>query len=81
MDFSQVVQEQMNRLNMRPSALARASGYSIQHICDLLSGNRRWNETTMAAVCSALNIHIHFTVDCHGKATPSDAPPQRRACR
>ncbi len=61
MDFTRVVNQRIAELAVRPSELARATGYSIQYICDLLAGRRRWNETTINKVSRALNIEISFT--------------------
>lgn len=60
MEFTKVVKKCMYKKGLRPRDLARGTGYSQQYISDLLSGNRRWNETTMNKICQFLNIRIRF---------------------
>jgi transcriptional regulator with XRE-family HTH domain len=63
MQFNEAVQARMNQLGMRGVDLARCTGYSQQYISDLLSGRKRWNETTMTKISQALGIKIEFKVD------------------
>ena len=66
MEFNFIVKKRMAELKIRPSKLARIVGYSAQHIGDLLAGNRRWNETTMAKVCKVLGIKVIYTIQDKG---------------
>lgn len=43
---------------MRPADLARRTGYSPQHIHNLLKGEKRWNEESLKKVCDALELEI-----------------------
>lgn len=63
MSFNQIVKQRMEELDIRPSELARKSGYSPQYIGDLLSGDRRWNETTMNKISEVLGIKMEFVID------------------
>lgn len=69
MNFSEVVRIRLAQRNLRPSDLARMTGYSAQHIGDLLAGNRRWNETSMSKVCKVLGIEIEFRASDEQAAT------------
>ncbi|RQD74122.1 MAG: XRE family transcriptional regulator [Candidatus Syntrophonatronum acetioxidans] len=60
MNFTKVVKKCMLKKGLRASDLARGTGYSQQYISDLLSGNRRWNETTISKICHLLNIKVRF---------------------
>lgn len=60
MNFSDVVSDQLYAQKMNKSELAKKMGYSIAHISDLLSGDRRWNETTINKACEVLGIEIQF---------------------
>lgn len=63
MHFNKAVQARMNELGIRGVDLARKTGYSQQYISDLLSGRKRWNETTVTKICQALGIRVEFKVD------------------
>ncbi len=63
MHFNEAVQARMNELGIRGVDLARKTGYSQQYISDLLTGRKRWNETTMTRICQALGIKVEFRVD------------------
>ncbi|MED5050596.1 helix-turn-helix transcriptional regulator [Anoxybacillus rupiensis] len=58
MNFSQTVKSILKTKDLTPSALARMTGYTPQYMHDLLSGKRRWNETTINKTCEALGIEI-----------------------
>lgn len=60
LNFTATVKARMKVLEMKPVELARETGYSAQYISELLSGRKRWNETTMNKVCSALNMRAFF---------------------
>lgn len=60
MDFSKVVKHALIEQNLKPTDLARMTGYTPQHIYDLLRGDRRWNEVTMKKACDALGIEIQY---------------------
>ncbi|SMF88094.1 Cro/C1-type HTH DNA-binding domain-containing protein [Paenibacillus uliginis N3/975] len=61
MDFSKAVKVVMEKTGMRKAEIARATGYSYQHIHDLLAGERRWNEDSINKVCDALGITISIS--------------------
>lgn len=63
MEFSLIIKQRMADLKLTSSALAKQTGYSQQYISDLLSGQRRWNETTLSKVCEALGLHINVAPD------------------
>lgn len=63
MKFSDVVKLASVKKDVKPAELARRTGYSAQHISDLLSGTRRWNEDSINKVCSALGIKIQYDYD------------------
>lgn len=71
MDFSALAKKRMGELGMRPSELARKTGYSVQYIIDLLAGHRRWNETTISRVSKVLGITVSFHYD-------NQAVPEKR---
>ena len=60
MDFTTIVKNILSQNGMKNAELARQTGYSSQHIHDLLSGDRRWNEDSMNKVCDALGIKVNF---------------------
>ncbi|MED4124048.1 helix-turn-helix transcriptional regulator [Halalkalibacterium halodurans] len=60
MNFTEAVVEAMEKLGLKKSDLARATGYSYQYIRDLLNGERRWNEDSINKVCHALGIQVNF---------------------
>ncbi|WP_025852910.1 helix-turn-helix domain-containing protein [Paenibacillus ehimensis] len=61
MNFTKAVLAAMTAKGLKKSELARATGYTYQHIYDLLSGERRWNEDSINKVCEALGIKIEIT--------------------
>lgn len=61
MDFSKAVKVVMDSKGIKKSEVARATGYSYQHIHDLLSGERRWNEDSINKVCDVLGITINIS--------------------
>lgn len=75
LNFTPTVKTRMKTLKMKPVELARKTGYSAQYISELLSGRKRWNETTMNKVCSALNMRAFF-VD----ADSADTNKTMRTC-
>jgi len=62
MNFSKTVKEILKQRNMTITELAGQMGYCTQYVSDLLSGRRRWNETTMDKACEALDIQVVFSV-------------------
>lgn len=60
MNFTKIVKARMKELDINITALAGRMGYSINYISDLLKGDRRWNETTMAKACEALKLEARF---------------------
>ncbi|OAZ43362.1 helix-turn-helix domain-containing protein [Paenibacillus polymyxa] len=60
MNFSHALAQVMQRMDLKRSDVAKASGYSHQYISDLLSGERRWNEDSINRVCDALGIKIEI---------------------
>lgn len=58
MAFTEAIQEALSEQKLKPSDLARMTGYSAQYILDVLKGNRRWNETTLEKTCDALGLEI-----------------------
>ena len=63
LNFTTTVKARMKTLQMKPIDLARKTGYSAQYISELLSGQKRWNETTMSKVCEILDIKVRFVFD------------------
>ena len=62
-DFTKAVKKAMRTKDVRPSELAKQTGYSNQYIIDLLGGKRRWNENTIEKVSDALGIKITFAIE------------------
>ncbi len=60
LNFTATVKARMKVLEMKPVELARETGYSAQYISELLSGRKRWNETTINKVCAVLGIKALF---------------------
>ncbi|MGG3504731.1 helix-turn-helix transcriptional regulator [Paenibacillus lautus] len=58
MNFSDAVKIAMNRAGVTKQELSESTGYSYQHIYDLLAGKRRWNEETLQKVCDALGLDV-----------------------
>lgn len=63
LNFTANVKARMQVLRMRPTDLARKAGYSAQYISELLSGQKRWNETNMSKVCEVLDIKVCFVFE------------------
>jgi transcriptional regulator with XRE-family HTH domain len=63
MNFTSVVKERLKETGMKRSVLARATGYSAQHIYDLLSGERRWNEESINKVCEVLGLKVEVVAE------------------
>lgn len=61
-NFSKIVKEALNQKGWTITQLAKEMGYCVQHVSDLLSGERRWNETTMSRACEVLGIQVVFSV-------------------
>lgn len=77
--FTPVVRKRMSEMNLRPSDLARKTGYSGQHIRDLLSGKRRWNETTINKLCEVLRIRVDFIFSKQSKANQENPNSRSKA--
>lgn len=60
MNFSDALMHAMKKMGVTKVQLARDTGYSQGHISDLFKGKRRWNEESLARVCSALDITIQI---------------------
>ncbi|MFK4167683.1 helix-turn-helix domain-containing protein [Paenibacillus lautus] len=58
MNFSDAVKVAMNRSGVTKQELSESTGYSYQHIYDLLAGKRRWNEETLQKVFNALGLEV-----------------------
>lgn len=58
MNFSDAVKIAMNRSGVTKQELSESTGYSYQHIYDLLAGKRRWNEETLQKVFDALGLEV-----------------------
>ena len=58
LDFSATVREKLKQNSMSSAGLAKKMGYTPQYLSDLLSGDRRWNEVTMAKACEALGLEL-----------------------
>ena len=62
MDFSKIVKEILKQRDMTVTELANKMGYCVQYVSDLLSGRRRWNETTMKKACEVLGIKVNYSI-------------------
>lgn len=62
MNFSKIVKKALSQKGWTITRLAKEMGYCVQHVSDLLSGERRWNETTMSRACEVLGIQVVFSV-------------------
>lgn len=69
-NFSSAVKEVMRLTGINQTEIANRSDYSIAYISNLLNGNKRWNEESIARVSSALGIEISYEV----KEAKSDEP-------
>ncbi|WP_068786649.1 helix-turn-helix domain-containing protein [Paenibacillus phocaensis] len=58
MNFSNVIKHVLVDAGMKPSELARKTGYSAMYIHNLLNGQRRWNEESMKRVCDVLGLEL-----------------------
>lgn len=65
MKFSEQVVAHMQAQCIKPAQLARMIGYSAPYVADLISGDRRWNETLMQKTCAALGLEM--TIQKAGK--------------
>lgn len=52
------VKAAMQSKGISKSKLAKLIGFSYQHIHDLLSGKRRWNEDSIERVCKELGLSL-----------------------
>ncbi|OPG98401.1 hypothetical protein B2I21_08610 [Chryseobacterium mucoviscidosis] len=71
MNFSDSLKLVMRRTGVTKQELARSTGYSQQHIYDLLNRKRRWNEESLNKVCSVLDIDIQIAPKQIDKPTQS----------
>lgn len=62
MNFSEIVKNVLKQRNDTITMLAEQMGYSVQYVSDLLSGRRRWNETTMKKACEVLGIKVNYSI-------------------
>jgi len=69
MNFNEIVKKSMADRKIRPSDLARATGYSQQYM-----GHRRWNETTIDKVSQVLGIEVIFAANASTQPTGTDGP-------
>lgn len=60
LDFGSAVKKRMEALGMNVSELANKMGYTPRYIYDLLSGQARWNETTIKKACEVLGMTLEF---------------------
>lgn len=58
MNFSESIRKELKVKDLTPSDLARMTGYTPQYIHEILSGKKRWNETTITRACEALGLEI-----------------------
>ena len=58
MNFGSAVKKRMAELGVKVPELARETGYTTRYIYELLSGEARWNETTINKACKALDMTI-----------------------
>jgi len=58
MNFSDAVKVAMHRSGVTKQELSESTGYSYQHIYDLLAGKRRWNEESLQKVCDSLGFQV-----------------------
>jgi transcriptional regulator with XRE-family HTH domain len=61
-NFSEIVKNVLKQRNDTITMLAEQMGYSVQYVSDLLSGRRRWNETTMNKACEVLGIKVNYSI-------------------
>lgn len=60
MTFSEAIEAAMQAKGWDRADLARATGRSYQYISDLLKGKRRWHESILLEVCSALDVKVEI---------------------
>lgn len=60
MNISEAIKQAMKQKGVNITELAKQMGYSVQYISDILSGDRRWNETTLTKACRALGMRLEF---------------------
>jgi len=58
MGFSEMIKKVLEANRLTPSDLARMTGYTPQYIHEILSGKKRWNETTIYKACEALDLEV-----------------------
>ncbi|MDB5053257.1 MAG: hypothetical protein JWM44_1307 [Bacilli bacterium] len=58
MNISESIKKVLNERNMTPSDLARMTGYTPQYMHEILSGKKRWNETTIVKTCGVLGLEV-----------------------
>lgn len=61
MNFTDAIKNAMDKTGVKKAEIARSTGYSYQHIHDLLAGERRWNEDSINKVCAALGLKIYIS--------------------
>ncbi|MGN7470378.1 helix-turn-helix domain-containing protein [Brevibacillus sp. SAFN-007a] len=61
MSFTEAIKGALKNKELTPSDLARMTGYTPQYIHEILSGKKRWNETTIYRACEALDLEIEIT--------------------
>ncbi|MEJ8546596.1 helix-turn-helix domain-containing protein [Brevibacillus borstelensis] len=61
MSISDSIKNFLHAEKLTPSDLARMTGYTPQYIHEILSGKKRWNETTIQKTCEALGLEISVT--------------------
>ncbi|MGG1643007.1 helix-turn-helix domain-containing protein [Paenibacillus sp. NRS-1782] len=71
MTFTKDIKHALIEKDMNPSDLARQSGYSPQHINNLLKGEKRWNVDSMQKVCEVLGLELRV-VPKEGKGDKSN---------
>lgn len=58
MKISEQFKPIINSQGVNVAEIAERSGYTPQYIYGLLSGNRRWNESSIQRVCEALDLEV-----------------------
>jgi transcriptional regulator with XRE-family HTH domain len=61
MKISEKIKQALVNEGLSSADFARSIGYTPQYVSDLLSGKRRWNETTITKACDVLGMEIVFT--------------------
>ncbi|WP_440421678.1 helix-turn-helix domain-containing protein [Paenibacillus sp. SAFN-054] len=60
------------RAEVNKQQLADSTGYSYQHIYDLLNGKRRWNEDSLEKVLNALGLELNVVAQDTAEDVSSD---------